>query len=250
MNNLYTIQQRVVDADPDRARAARLADAAARERLFWLYAFHLELAKVPEIVSEPMIGDIRYQWWRDAVDEIYTGRSVRSHEITTPFAKVCQDAALPRFWIDRLINGRVRDLDPQPFAGIDEARDYCAQTSGVLMQLAAGCVSSDFDEDAVMRAGEVWGLTGLLRAYGYYHGSMLSGVSFDDLLKITRQLYQEVREHKFTPELLPAIAYTGLVPTYLKSMSRAGFDPKTEATVINPLQKQIRLFMVSVTGRL
>ena len=48
MNNLNTIEQRINAADPDRFRAARLAGKKERERLFWLYAFHLELAKVPE----------------------------------------------------------------------------------------------------------------------------------------------------------------------------------------------------------
>ena len=58
-------------ADPDRCRAAMFADKTTRERLLLLYAFHYELAKVPELVSEPMIGAIRYQWWRDAITEIY-----------------------------------------------------------------------------------------------------------------------------------------------------------------------------------
>ena len=49
-------------ADPDRCRAAMFADKTTRERLLLLYAFHYELAKVPELVSEPMIGAIRYQW--------------------------------------------------------------------------------------------------------------------------------------------------------------------------------------------
>ena len=78
------LHARVQSADPDRLRAAQLADKEGRERLLILYAFHLELAKVPELVSEPMIGDIRYQWWRDAVAEIYETNSVRKHEITTP----------------------------------------------------------------------------------------------------------------------------------------------------------------------
>ena len=99
--------------DPDRLRAAVFADKEGRERLQLLYAFHYELAKVPELVSEPIVGQIRYQWWRDAIAEIYEGKLVRKHEIATPLAGVLKDYDVPRFWVDRLIDGRERDLDPQ-----------------------------------------------------------------------------------------------------------------------------------------
>ena len=49
------VQARLKAADPDRVRAAMFSDEEARARLMLLYAFHLELAKVPELVSESMI---------------------------------------------------------------------------------------------------------------------------------------------------------------------------------------------------
>ena len=57
--------ERVKNADPDRCRAAMFAGKDLRQNLLTLYAFHYELAKIPELVSEPMLGAIRYQWWRD-----------------------------------------------------------------------------------------------------------------------------------------------------------------------------------------
>ena len=68
-----TLEQ-LKSVDPDRCRASMFADKTTRERLLLLYAFHYELAKVPELVSEPLIGAIRYQWWRDALAEIYEAR--------------------------------------------------------------------------------------------------------------------------------------------------------------------------------
>ena len=106
-------------ADPDRYRAALMADVQGRTDLLILYAFHYELSKVPDVTSEPMVGQIRYQWWRDAVDEIYTSKEVRRHEISTPLADMLQRTDVPRFWIDKLIDGRERDLDPQPFKDME-----------------------------------------------------------------------------------------------------------------------------------
>src|SRR3546814_13116142 len=48
--------------DPDRYLASLFAPEAQREDLFALYAFNYEVAKTAEVVSEPMIGQIRLQW--------------------------------------------------------------------------------------------------------------------------------------------------------------------------------------------
>jgi phytoene/squalene synthetase len=49
----------VRQCDRDRFQAALFAPAAQRETLFALYAFNYEIARVREIVSEPMLGQIR-----------------------------------------------------------------------------------------------------------------------------------------------------------------------------------------------
>ena len=53
----------------DRARylSSLFAPDERREDLFALYAFNLEVAKTAEVVSEPMLGQIRLQWWREAI---------------------------------------------------------------------------------------------------------------------------------------------------------------------------------------
>ena len=64
------------------------APVAAREKLFPIYAFNVEVARAPWVASEPMIGEMRLQWWRDALEEIAEGKGVRQHEVTTPLASV------------------------------------------------------------------------------------------------------------------------------------------------------------------
>ena len=56
--------------DNDRYLTALFAKADRREALFALAAFNLEVAKIPEVVSEPMLGEMRLQWWREVIDEI------------------------------------------------------------------------------------------------------------------------------------------------------------------------------------
>src|SRR4051812_33620013 len=57
-------------ADYDRYAAALFAPVDARPHLLALYAFHHEIAKTAERVSQPIAGQIRLQWWREAVEEL------------------------------------------------------------------------------------------------------------------------------------------------------------------------------------
>jgi len=236
--------------DPDRYRAALFAQSDQRERLNLLYAFHYELAKVPELVSEPMIGAIRYQWWRDAVDEIYSGNQVRAHEISTPLSEMLGEAEIPRFWVDRLIDGRARDIDPRPFETMEEARQYCRQTSGVLLQIAVKLMGGEPDE-ACEKLGEAWGLTGLARAWGYYHKSMLSQLDYAGICKLAAKTHKEAKTElgKIPAQTMPALAYTALIPKYLTRLSDSRHDPLTQLVSYTPLLKQFRLMGAVMTGR-
>ena len=61
------------DGDLDRYVSALFAPGACREHLFALYAFNVELARIGDQVSEPQLGEIRLQWWRDALDLAASG---------------------------------------------------------------------------------------------------------------------------------------------------------------------------------
>ena len=74
----------VRDGDPDRFAAAVAAPVPARAVLFPIYAFNLEVARAPWVTAEPMIAEMRLQWWRDVLSEIEAGGDVRRHEVATP----------------------------------------------------------------------------------------------------------------------------------------------------------------------
>src|SRR3546814_9275649 len=75
-----------------------------------LYAFNYEVAKTAEVVSEPMIGQIRLQWWRESLAGIYEGRA-RQHEVVQPLARAVTARALPRALLETIIDAREFDLD-------------------------------------------------------------------------------------------------------------------------------------------
>lgn len=240
-----SIIDRLTDVDPDRARAARLADPDVRDQLFALYAFHMELAKVPELVSEPMMGKIRYQWWRDCLDEIYGDRLVRSHEVTTPLSEMIAQTGISRFLLDRIIDGRERDLDPRPFSSLEDAVDYADATSGGLAVAAVAICGGEGGE----AAGRAWGLTGLARSYRYYADAMLQEIKFADIIEAADTAFIEAGKSKLG-DALPALAYVATVPGFLKRMGQSNYDPSQHVPSYAPFLKQLRMLRSVVSGRL
>ena len=68
----------VREADRDRYLATLFAPAEQRDALFALYAFNVEIARVRELAREPMPGEIRLQWWREALVRRARGRGGRT----------------------------------------------------------------------------------------------------------------------------------------------------------------------------
>ena len=53
------------DSDRDRYLASLLTPAAQRGAVAALYAFNAEIARIRDVVREPLPGEVRLQYWRD-----------------------------------------------------------------------------------------------------------------------------------------------------------------------------------------
>lgn len=147
--------------DPDRFAAMMAAPVAARPVLVVLYAFNLEVARAPWVTKEPMIAEMRLQWWRDVVAET----APRAHEVAGPLHQLIGAAGLDRGVLDRMAAARIWDVYTEPFedqAGFDR---YLDDSAGGLMWLAArACGAADQAEGPVRKFGWAAGLAGFLRA--------------------------------------------------------------------------------------
>ena len=105
--------------DRDRFQTVLFAPAARREALFALYAFNYEIARVRERVTEPTLGRIRLEWWREAIAAAYEDGPVRHHVVVEALTDAIREHAPTREHFDRLIDARETDLDG---AGADKPR--------------------------------------------------------------------------------------------------------------------------------
>lgn len=138
--------------DPDRHAVIRAADPESQARLWPLYALNLEVARAPWVTNEPMIAEMRLQWWREAVEEIAQGQAPRAHEVAAPLAAVMRDAGLPAAPLDGMIAARRWDIYSDPFEGRDDLLAYVDATAGNLMWVAALALGAPAAAEAPVRA--------------------------------------------------------------------------------------------------
>lgn len=212
--------------DPDRWFASLFCPAPARRHMHALLAFDLEIARVRDSVSEPMLGEIRHQWWRDAIE--------KGEPAGNPYAEALVDT-IARFNLDTgallaVIEARAFDLYNDPMPSEDALEGYLHATSGVLFEAIARVIAPGrLPPPYIDAAGRAYALTGLLRGLPY---QVMKGQLFIPLDLLARfQLPPEhVLDHRNSPALrLVLNALRARVRNHLSAM-RAGLADANPAT--------------------
>jgi 15-cis-phytoene synthase len=153
----------VAKGDPERFRATMAAPVAARRVLFPLYAVNIEVSRAPWVTGEPLIAEMRLQFWRDVIAELAAGKPPRAHEVVTPLAEAIPAEAI--LALDRLVVARRWDIYRDPFADRAGFDAYIADTAGPLVTVAARALGADVDQAAGLAdAGWAFGLARFLVA--------------------------------------------------------------------------------------
>ncbi|TXM91517.1 hypothetical protein FV223_14925, partial [Methylobacterium sp. WL116] len=156
--------------DPDRYFATLFAPQAFRPHLFALYAFSLTVARVREAASNPMAGEIRLQWWRDALQGEARG-DVKANPVAAALLDVIVARRLGRQPFVDLIDARVFDLYDDPMPRLNDLEGYCGETASALFRLASLILCDGTEPSgaaAAGHAGVAYGITGLLRAMPWH----------------------------------------------------------------------------------
>ena len=263
--------------DRERYLADLFAPPSARAALFALHAFNLEVARIPEVVSEPLLGQIRLQWWRESLDGIYAG-APRRHAVVLALGDAVTAHDLPRGPFDAVLEAREQDMEEAPPPTLAALIAYARASSGSLVRLAlAACGARD---EASLATGEAAGiahaLAGLLRAVPfhaaqrrvYLPAELLAGAGLraGDVVEnrnraamaaVCRGVAEEARSHlaraRAGRSSVPGAAKTALLPAALggltlRRLARAGYDPHAMRPP-GPLAVQLRLTWANRTGR-
>ena len=114
----------VREHDQDRYIACLYAPEAQRPALFALYAFSHEIARVRALVSEPLPGEVRLQWWRDLLEGEPKGEA-QAHPVAAALLDAVARYRLPIAPLTGLIEARVFDLYDDPMPSLSDLRRLC-----------------------------------------------------------------------------------------------------------------------------
>ena len=157
------------ELDRDRYAASLMIPAKHRAAVQAIFAFSAEIAAIRERVSEPGPGDIRLQWWVDALEGEGHGAIARN-PTADALLKTLQDYQLPAGPLVRLLAARRFDLYSDSMPDIGQFEGYAGETVSVLYQYAAMILAGGPAEaaaDAAGHLGVAQALVGHLRAFGY-----------------------------------------------------------------------------------
>jgi phytoene synthase len=162
------------DSDIDRWLACLFAPDAARPHLFALYAFNAEISRIREHVSQPILGEMRLQWWIDALNSAGEGEArgdIRAHPVADALLATIEKRALPRQVLLDLLEARRFDQYDDPAPDVPFLESYCGETCSSLFRLAGlilGGQGGITSADAAGHAGCAYAITGILRALPWH----------------------------------------------------------------------------------
>ncbi len=254
----------VQSGDRDRYLADLFAPEAFRRHLFALHAFNGEIARVRDVVSDAMLGEIRLQWWRDAIANGAAG----GHPIATALNATIAKFHLPKEAFGRLIDARLFDLYDDPMPSLNDLEGYAGDTASALIQLAAIVLADGQDPgtaEAAGHAGVAYALTGLMRALpiharrgqlflpvamiatrGLDTRTVFAGKTTPELKTLLTDLRTIARQHlteaergiaDLVPQVKAAFLPLALVRPYLDRMERSDYEPFSGAE-ISPWRRQ------------
>ena len=248
-------------ADRDRFLTALYAPAERRSAVLALYAFNIEIARVREVVRDPLAGEIRLQWWNDALTGSGHG-DVEANPVAAALTATMTRYGLPAERLLALIAARRFDLYDEPMATLADLEAYAEGASAGLIALAAHVLAAERPSgvDGLARhAGIAQAITGLLYAlpihaargqlylpadilhrHGAGRAEVISGEATPALRAAISDLRDIARDHlsaaqqmigDVPPAVLPALLPVALAGPMLDRMEGARYDPFAPAEI-------------------
>ena len=263
---LSAVAKTARQGDPARFEAAMFADPARREDLFALIALNVELSRIPDSVSEPMLGEIRLQWWDDAIHALFEGGRVEGHEVIEALAKAVNDGRLSRERLIDLIDARRLVLSDASMGEAETLARLIDQTGGALAALQIGALGGDEQAQTIAaQAGWAEGAGRLIGALPAMIGegaideeavrtgaappklaSLVTTLATDALTKLAaaRQSCAAIPRKARTPLLSVRPA-----ERRLRAVLKPGANLFLDDGAVSPFRERFSLFKRALTGR-
>ena len=281
---LQETQDQLADHAPDFALASGFIPAPKREAVQTLFCFYAHLLAILHQARDPMLGEIKLQWWLEVFEGKRAEGEVRSHPLAQQLIEILDAHHLPKHGLADMVDAMTDFLFEAPPEDMRALEFAFGRIHSVLLRYASLILAdgqASGPAGLAGPAGVAYGLTlaiqnlalmgrgahvlipsSLLDEAGLDVQSFAGRRDADVFRKILRSLLAlaEQRLDDFKIEfaslsqpLRPAFAVMGLVAPRLKRMKKAieaqSFNPDEHMGDTGPLSKTFRLWQTAVWGR-
>ena len=266
------IRQAAKAGEPDRYLAALLAPAGVRDDLVTLAAFLAEIGRIAFDVSDPVLGEIRIQWWRDAL-QAGKSASFSGNPIADAFADVATRHNFRSEALEGCLDAHAHSLYSAPPPDVEALRQELILKEGTAFAFAAqilGVTHKMPSAATIENAGIAFGLArlGLRLPYALARGRMPLPPDWIDgsvtpnpaeLKKAMSDLTSEARSrlscvmedgHDKHQKLKTALLPLALVEPYLRVLQKPGHDVARHPGDVAPLTRAVKIALAHFRGRL
>ena len=250
--------------EPERYLAATLAPEPQRSSLIALAAYAGDLARIAATATQPMLGEIRLQWWRDSFDVIGKGGrigspladalagAIQAHQLPLPMLVAMSEARAWDLYDDAMqdqaaLDGYLAKIDAIPFELALRTMGMPARDAGRLSLPAGrlwGQVRLLAQLPAHLSAGRIPLTAARLSTYGVTSDVLLAGTMTPDVRVMITGLTDELAQNfaSLRPQLRSlsrhhriAVLPLAVIPAYLRAIQRRSRDPLRDIAALAPM---------------
>ena len=129
-------------------------------------AFNVEVARIPDMVSNPTIGGFRMQFWRDTINATFDAQPP-AEPVAVLLASVLANYKLNKSWFMRLITARERMLTHPGYTNLAELETYAEHTYSTVLYLTLSAypLKSLIMDHLASHIGKAAGICAILRGF-------------------------------------------------------------------------------------
>ncbi|RLW13104.1 hypothetical protein DV515_00000416 [Chloebia gouldiae] len=125
-----------------------------------MYSFQIK-----DSITQKTTGLMRMQFWRDAVEDIYSDNPPHQ-PVATELWRAVKRHNLTKMWFMKIIDEREKNLDDRAYRNIQELETYAENTQSALMYLTLETLVCLIAPDSTREGAEIW-------VWGVKHRSIL-----------------------------------------------------------------------------
>lgn len=206
------------ELDRDAYLASLVLPQQARFAVQTLYTFSAELAAIRRRVSEPMPGEIRLQFWRDALEGEGHG-DVESNPLAKALFDTIKTHQLSTVPLMRMVAARRFDLYQDPMPDQNQFEGYAGEVASINLQYAAQICAGDAAEPEAFndaaghlgvaltylralysfeydrRRAQIFLPLSIFNAYGLSDADILAAIKKQELVAALSACAEEARSH-------------------------------------------------------